>query len=77
MRSFNPMNKNEYHEFCKANLENLIRMVEYHMDELDSGWRNLSRAQTAVKKHQLQFWEDFSNSVETAAIGTLERKFNK
>lgn len=72
MRSYNPIqNKTEFSQTCKSNLENTIRIIEYVIDDLDSGWRNLSRRESDIRKHQLKFLEDLVNEIQDAATGSI------
>lgn len=72
MRSYNPIETvAEFNQTCKANREALVRVVEYLIDDLDSGWRNLSRRDSDIRKHQLKFLEDLVNEINNAAAGSI------
>lgn len=73
MRTFNPIkDETEFKQTCKSNCENIIRVIEYVIDDLDSGWRNLSRRESDIRKHQLKFLEDLATQVQNAAAGSLK-----
>lgn len=69
MKTWNPIqNEAEFSACCKSSQENVIRIVEYVIDELDSGWRNLSRRDSDIRKHQLRFLEELVTRIQNAAV---------
>lgn len=72
MKHYNPIQTEaDFKAVCKSNLDNFLRIVDYVVSDLDSGWRHLSRREADIRKHQLQFLEDLQTKVENAAIGNL------
>lgn len=72
MKHYNPITTEpEFEAVCKSNLDAFQRIVDYVIADLDSGWRNLSRRESDIRKHQLQFLEDLQTRVENAALGSI------
>lgn len=71
---YNPIqSEDEFKAVSRANLDSFRRLIDYHIQELDSGWRNLSRRDSDIRKHQLEFLEELLTRVENAAQGTLSK----
>lgn len=70
---FNPIETvDEFNSVCKSNIDALTRVINFTIEALDSDWRHLSRKETGIRKHQLEFLEDLLQSIQNAAQGTLK-----
>lgn len=64
-------NTEEFKNECKQYGSQASRLIEFVISELDTGWRNLSRRDAEIRKHQLRFLEELQERINSASRGNL------
>lgn len=64
-------NDQDFHDVCQRNREAINRVLNYVIQDLDRGWRDLSRRESDILRHKLKFLEELQETINSAASGPI------